>query len=82
MAKNAQIVLDEELGAFVDRQVRAGHYASANDVVEAGLRLLRDDDAKIEALRAALIEGEESGEPVEFDFKAFIEQKRARRGAR
>lgn len=82
MAKNAQIVLDDELGAFVDRQVREGNYASANDVVQAGLRLLRDDDAKLEALKAALIEGEESGEPIEFDFKAFIDRKRARRAAR
>lgn len=82
MAKNAKIVLDDELGAFIDRQVREGNYASANDVVEAGLRLLREDDAKLEALKAALIEGEESGEPVEFDFKAFIEQKRSRRAAK
>lgn len=82
MTKSAQIVLDDELGAFVDQQVREGNYPSANDVVQAGLRLLRDDNAKIEALRAALIEGEESGDPIEFDFKAFIESKRARRAAK
>jgi antitoxin ParD1/3/4 len=31
-----------------------------------------DADARLEALRAALIEGEESGAPEEFDFEAFI----------
>ena len=82
MAKNAQIVLDDELGAFIDRQVREGNYASANDVVEAGLRLLRDDDAKLEALKAALIEGEESGEPVEFDFDDFLKQMHAKYASR
>lgn len=78
MTKSARIVLDDELGAFVDRQVREGNYASANDVVEAGLRLLREDDAKIEVLKAALIEGEESGDPVEFDFDDFLKQMHAK----
>ncbi|CAN7421716.1 type II toxin-antitoxin system ParD family antitoxin [Rhizobium sp. LjRoot98] len=78
MTKSAQIVLDEELGAFVDRQVREGNYASANDVVKAGLRLLREDDAKLETLKAALIEGEESGDPVEFDFEDFLKQMHAK----
>jgi len=82
MAKNAQIVLDDELGAFIDRQVREGNYASANEVVQAGLRLLREDDAKLEALRAALIEGEESGEPEEFDFDDFLKQMHGKYAAR
>ncbi|MBP1858547.1 type II toxin-antitoxin system ParD family antitoxin [Rhizobium herbae] len=82
MAWNAQIVLDDELGAFIDRQVREGNYASANEVVQAGLRLLRDDDAKLEALRAALIEGEESGEPEEFDFDDFLKQMHGKYAAR
>ena len=82
MAKNAQITLNDELGDFVDRQVREGNYASANDVVEAGLRLLREDDAKLEALKAALIEGEESGEPIEFDFDDFLQRMRAKHVSR
>ncbi len=82
MAKSAQITLNDELGDFVDRQVRDGNYASANDVVEAGLRLLREDDAKLEALKAALIEGEESGEPIEFDFDDFLQHMRAKHASR
>lgn len=82
MTKSARIVLDDELGAFVDRQVREGNYASANDVVEAGLRLLREDNAKLEVLKAALIEGEESGAPVEFDFDDFLEQMHAKYASR
>jgi antitoxin ParD1/3/4 len=31
-----------------------------------------DKDARLAALRAALIEGEESGPPEPFDFEAFI----------
>ncbi len=34
------------------------------------------EEMKIQELRAALIEGEESGEALEFDFDAFLAEKR------
>jgi antitoxin ParD1/3/4 len=74
------ITLDPQMGAFVDEQVSGGFYGSTAEVIEAALRLLRDH-AEIEAIRAAIIEGEESGEPQPFDFDAFIESKRAKRNA-
>ncbi len=42
----------------------------------AGLRLLEEHEMKLEALRAALIEGEQSGPSTAFDFDAFIDRKR------
>ncbi|WP_410001543.1 type II toxin-antitoxin system ParD family antitoxin [Rhizobium leguminosarum] len=44
-----------------------------------GLRLLQRE-AELAAIEAAIIEGEKSGKPRPFDFAAFIEGKRARRG--
>jgi antitoxin ParD1/3/4 len=61
----------------VAAQVDQGRYSDADDVVRAGLRLLEQNEAKLEALRAALIEGEESGPAAPFDFGAFIARKRA-----
>jgi antitoxin ParD1/3/4 len=59
---------------FIDRQVSAGRYGSASEVVRAGLRLLEEREAKLQALRAALIEGEESGPPEPFDREAFLKE--------
>lgn len=79
MAKNTSISLGDHFAAFVDAQVAHGRYASASEVVRASLRLLEEREAHLEALRAALIEGEDSGPSAPFDFEAFIAAKRAGR---
>lgn len=77
MAAKPSISLDEHSSAFLAREVAAGRYRSASEVVRAGLRLLEDQYAQMSTLRAALAAGEESGDPHEFDFDAFIAAKRA-----
>ena len=72
MAKNTSVELGEEIAGFVTGQVKAGRYGSASEVVRAGLRLLQDEETKMAALRAALVAGEESGEPMPFDVDEFI----------
>lgn len=77
MAQNTSISLDAHFVGFLSREVEAGRYRSASEVVRAGLRLLEDQEIHMAALRAALIAGEESGQPEEFDFEAFVESKRS-----
>lgn len=77
MAQNTSISLDDHFVGFLSREVEAGRYRSASEVVRAGLRLLEDQETHMAALRAALIAGEESGQPEEFDFEAFVESKRS-----
>jgi antitoxin ParD1/3/4 len=77
MPRNTSVSLSDHFTTFIDTQVQTGRYGSASDVVRAGLRLLQEHEAKVKALEAALIEGEESGEAKEFDFEAFLARKRA-----
>ena len=74
--KNTSFSIGEHFMGFVDAQVQEGRYRNASDVIRAALRLLEEREAKLAALRAALVEGEESGTSTRFDFEAFIERKR------
>ena len=77
MQKTTSVVIGGHFADFVEREIAAGHYRSAGDVVAAGLRLLEERDAKMDALRTALVEGETSGPSAPFDIEAFIAKKRA-----
>ena len=79
MARNTSVALGDHFADFIDGKVRQGRYGSASDVVRAGLRLLEEREAKLDLLRAALIEGEESGPATPFDFAAFIDRKSRKR---
>ena len=77
MSTNTSISLDDHFASFLSRVVESGRYRSASEVVRAGLRLLEDEEARMSALRSALVAGEESGEPEAFDFDAFIVAKKS-----
>lgn len=76
MGKNTSVNLNDHFDTFIERQIEQGRYASASEVVRAGLRLLEEREAELSSLRGALIEGENSGCAVPFDFDAFIQRKK------
>nr|WP_314256699.1 type II toxin-antitoxin system ParD family antitoxin [uncultured Devosia sp.] len=78
MARNTSVSLNDHFADFIDEQVGTGNYGSPSDVVLAGLSLLEEQQAKVKALRDALREGEESGEPIPFDRDAFLLRLQAR----
>ena len=76
MGKNTSISLGSHfLESFIKERVESGRYASASDAVRAGLRLLEEDEAKLEMLRGTLAKDEASldkGQSV--DGESFLEK--------
>jgi antitoxin ParD1/3/4 len=76
MSKNTSVVIGKEHERFIAIQIRKGRYGSASEAVRAGLRLLEEQELKVETLRAALAQGEASGPAADFDMDEFIAAKR------
>jgi len=67
------ISLPDQMKNWVEECVQTGRYANASDYVRD---LIRRDHIKLEQLRQALIEGENSGPSTGLDFDAFIADKK------
>ncbi len=61
MPKNTSVTLGNHFEQFISQQIERGRFNSASEAIRAGLRLLEEQEAKLESIRRALIEGEESG---------------------
>lgn len=72
MPRNTSVTIGSHFETFISEQVNQGRYGSASEVVRAGLRLLEENEARVKQLRAALIEGEESGF-VEYSHQEFMD---------
>ncbi len=71
MGKNTSITLGEHFETFIADQLRKGRYASASELVRAGLRLLDEEEAKLAALNRLLAEGEAS-DPVDYSLEGLM----------
>jgi antitoxin ParD1/3/4 len=85
MRSNTSVSLGNHFEQFVGDCIAQGRYKNASEVIRAGLRLLEDAEEerlKLQALKAAIKEGDESGAAVEIDFDAFLLQMKSERAAR
>jgi antitoxin ParD1/3/4 len=79
MARTMTVDTGEELRGFVESLVETGSYKTNSEVVRDGLRLLQEKQAesKLETLRKLIDEGENSGEPVDWDVNDFLNRMKA-----
>ncbi|RXR27205.1 type II toxin-antitoxin system ParD family antitoxin [Sphingobium fluviale] len=74
------ITLTEQQDAWIAAQVAAGHYTNDSEAIRDLIRREQERTAEVEAIRAALIEGENSGTPRPFDAAAFKQRMTATYG--
>ena len=78
MSKNTSISLGEHFEIFISKKVGSGRYHSASEVIRAGLRLLEQEEKKVEAVRSALELGEKSGIAQDFNSKNHLKSLHAK----
>jgi antitoxin ParD1/3/4 len=76
MSKNTSVALGEPFVEFARRKVESGEFGTTSEVVREAMRRYIAEDTKLEALRQALIEGENSGPPEPWDVNEFLEEMR------
>ncbi|GKX54152.1 antitoxin [Leminorella grimontii] len=62
MPRTTSITIGEQLDEFVSRMIASGRYGSTSEVVRSALRLLEQKESQMDALRKAVLAGEQSGE--------------------
>jgi len=72
MAKNTSILLGDYFDDFINKQLKAGRYSSASEVIRAALRVFEQEESKKTALINELENGEKSGFINDFDSQKFL----------
>ena len=72
MSKNTSISLGDHFESFISKKVGTGRYHSASEVIREGLRLMEQEEKRIEALRSALEIGENSEIAKDFNAKNHL----------
>lgn len=74
------ITLTDQQDGWIKAQVDAGHYTNDSEFIRDLIRREQERSNAAQAVRAALIEGEQSGEPQPFNVEAFTRRMNTQQG--
>lgn len=66
MPRTTSVTIGDHFSGFIDDKIKEGRYGSTSEAVRAALRLLEEDETKLEAIRTKLAVGEAQLERGEF----------------
>ena len=78
MGRNTSVSLGNYFEEFVDTKVSQGRYKNASEVIRAGLRLLEEEEDKIQLLKNSIQEGIDSGIAEDFNSNKHLETLKAK----
>lgn len=70
--RTTSVALGNYFENFVKSKISQGRYNNASEVIRAGLRLLEENENKLESLRSAIQEGIDSGIAYDFEPNEFL----------
>ncbi|SHE37946.1 type II toxin-antitoxin system ParD family antitoxin [Chryseobacterium takakiae] len=73
MGRNTSVSLGDYFEDFVDSKISEGRFKNASEVIRAGLRLLEQEENKIQMLKNAVEEGISSGIAHDFNPQKHLE---------
>lgn len=82
MNKPVQVTVSEHAASFVARELESGRFCTVDEVVEAGLIMLEEEQMRAERLRELLIKSENDGPGEIFDREALMASFRISRAKR
>lgn len=78
MGRNTSVSLGDYFEEFVDSKISQGRFKNASEVIRAGLRLLEEEENKIQFLKNAIQDGIDSGTAKDFNPKIHLESLKAK----
>lgn len=74
MPRTMTVVVGPHYENFIQATISSGRYNNASEVMRAALRRLEDEETRLQALRAAIDEGDSSADVENFDRDSFLSE--------
>lgn len=72
--KRKTITVTDQQNNWIKAQIAAGEFTNDSEYIRDLIRRDQSSQADIDAIRAALVEGEQSGEPQSFNADSFKQE--------